>query len=119
MGHPNCSSEPVVEECVEKHKSVMKIPTTSANESDLNLDLLNEARRSGRYALVKGRSRASSKESWHFVKVTGVDLSTGKVKIVEFKTLSIARISAVRLLEASSRRKRGAAASSDLMEVLK
>lgn len=97
----------------------MKIPTTSANESDLNLDLLNEARRSGRYALVKGRSRASSKESWHFVKVTGVDLSTGKVKIVEFKTLSIARISAVRLLEASSRRKRGAAASSDLMEVLK
>ena len=96
----------------------MKNSTNSANDSDLNLDLLKEARRSGRYALVKGRSRASSKESWHFVKVTGVDPAAGKIKVVEFKTLNIDRISAVRLLEASSRRRRAGAASA-LMEVLK
>jgi len=103
---------------LEKHKNVMKIPINSANDSDLNLDLLKEARRSGRYALVKGRSRASSKESWHFVKVTGVDPAAGKIKVVEFKTLKIDRISGVRLLKASSRRKIGAA-KSKLVEVLK
>ena len=96
----------------------MENQTNSTNDSDLNLDMLKEARRSGRYALVKGRSRASSKEAWHFVKVTSVDPAIGKIKVVEFKTLNIDRISAVRLLEASSRRKRGGAASS-LVEVLK
>lgn len=117
MGNPHSSSEPVVDERP-KHKNEMKNQTIPATDPAVVLDLLRQAKRPGHYALIKGRSRSSSKTSWRFSKVTGIDAATGTIKIVEFKTLKLHRINAVKVLKAAPRLKR-AAAPSDFVALLK
>lgn len=101
-----------------KHKNEMKNQTIPATDPTDVLDLLRQARRPGHYALIKGRSRTSSKASWRFSKVTGIDATTGTIKIVEFKTLKLHRINAVKVLKASPRLKR-VDAPGDFAAVLK